>query len=148
MKPEAKKSLETVTWFVSSQPPAQAIAKPIRNMPTPPGVPPAPAQLLRVSFDDSINLSVWCPGEMLIPRPGASKGAVHVPGEGQSYGSITSIVEISMRGTFACTNSPASVARVLNFRGPDAEVLSADSASTELTCFSGTRQVTTIFVAG
>ena len=32
----------TTTWLVSSQPPATASAKPTRNSPMPPGVPPAP----------------------------------------------------------------------------------------------------------
>src|SRR6266446_1393352 len=54
IKPEAKKSLVTTTWFVSSQPPAQARAKPKRKMPTPPGVPPAPKALFERLFCGSI----------------------------------------------------------------------------------------------
>src|ERR1051325_10926043 len=38
--------LVTVTWFVSSHPPATAIAKPMKNVASPPSVPPAP----RMSF--------------------------------------------------------------------------------------------------
>src|ERR1051325_696399 len=34
--------LVTVTWFVSSHAPATAMTKPIRNVPMPPSVPPAP----------------------------------------------------------------------------------------------------------